>query len=101
MPRSSNRSYISRGSIAVARSRTFSLGDDQNASWPTRRRRRSASDIRNELGIRSLAMASASTAASPPMRRNSSRITGLYSSQCPSASTIGWVRRFRSFRASV
>ena len=81
MPRSSSRSYMSRGIIAVARSRTFSLGDDQKASWPTRLRPRSATDILSELGTREVAVARASTAASPPMRRNSSRITGPYSSQ--------------------
>src|SRR5213596_549729 len=101
MPRSSRRSYSRRGSIAVARSRTFSLGDPQKASWPTRRRRRSARDIRSELGMRSLAIARASAAASPPMRRNSSRMRGAYSSQWPSASIIGWFRRERSFRAAV
>ena len=90
-----------RGSIAVARSSTFSLGEDQNASWPTRRRRRSAKDIPSEFGMRRLAIARASTAASPPMRRNSSRMIGAYSSQWPSASMIGWLRRERSFRASV
>ncbi len=62
--------------MAVARSRTFSLGVDQNASWPTRRRLRSAVDMPREFGTRWLARASASTAASPPIFRNSSRITG-------------------------
>src|SRR5437867_7655059 len=99
MPRSSSRSYMSRGSIAVARSSTFSDGEDQNASMPTRRCRRSGTDIRSALGTRSVAVARASTAASPPMRRNSSRMTGPYSSQWPSASMIGWLRRERSFRA--
>src|SRR5207245_2889578 len=51
--------------------------------------------------MRSLASARASAAASPPMRRNSSRMRGAYSSQWPSASMIGWVRRERSFRALV
>jgi hypothetical protein len=90
-----------RGSIAVARSRTFSLGDDQKTSWPTRRRRRSATVIRSELGMRWVAVSRASTAASPPMRRNSSRITGPYSIQCPSASMTGWWRLARSCRASA
>src|SRR5215475_866787 len=90
-----------RGSIAVARSSTFSDGEPQNASMATRRRRRSLSDMRSALGTRSVAAASASTAASPPMRRNSSRMTGPYSSQWPSASMIGCFRRERSFRASV
>jgi hypothetical protein len=70
-----------RGNIAVARSSTFSEGEDQKASIPTRRRRRSGSDSRSALGTRSVAMARASTAASPPMRRNSSRMTGRYSIQ--------------------
>jgi hypothetical protein len=56
--------------MAVARSSTFSLGEDQKASWPTRRRRRSARDIPSELGMRWLAIARASTAASPPIFRN-------------------------------
>jgi hypothetical protein len=89
MPRSSSRSYIRRGNIAVARSSTFSLGDDQNASMPTRLRARSATDILSAVGTRAVAVASPSTAASPPMRLNSSRMTGMYSIQCPSASTIG------------
>src|SRR5437879_1570634 len=101
MPRSSSRSYMSRGSIAVARSRTFSHGEPQKASWATRRRRRSGSDIFSALGTRWLASAKASAAASPPMRRNSSRMTGAYSSQWPSASMTGWFSRERSVRASV
>src|SRR5689334_11284696 len=101
MPRSSSRSCMSRGSMAVARSRTFSDGEAQNASWPTRRRVRSATDIDSALGTRWEASASASTAASPPMRRNSSRMTGPYSSQWPSASMTGWLRRARSRLASV
>ena len=92
---------MSRGSIAVARSSVFLVGRNQKASWPIRRRRRSATDIPSEVGIRWLARASASTAASPPMRRNSSRMSGAYSSQWPSASMIGWFRLARSFRASV
>ena len=80
---------MSFGSIAVARSSTFSLGDDQNASMPTRFRARSATDILSELGTRALARSNASAAASPPMRLNSSRMTGPYSIQWPSASTIG------------
>ena len=84
---------MSRGSMAVARSRVFSHGEDQNASCPTRRRARSATVILSELGTRWLARARPSAAASPPMRRNSSRITGPYSSQWPSASMTGWVRR--------
>jgi hypothetical protein len=87
--------------MAVARSSTFSLGDDQNDSWPTRFRLRSATVILSALGTRWLASARASTAASPPMRRNSSRMTGPYSIQWPSASMIGWLRRLWSFRASV
>lgn len=86
--------------MAVARSSTFSLGVDQNASWPTRRRLRSAIDMPSELGTRWLARANASTAASPPIRRNSSRMTGAYSTQWPSASMMGWLRRERSCRAS-
>jgi hypothetical protein len=70
-----------RGSIAVARSSTFSEGEDQKASMPTRRRCRSGSDMRSAFGTRSVATARASTAASPPMRRNSSRMTGRYSIQ--------------------
>ena len=92
---------MNRGSMAVARSRTFSHGEDQKASWPTRRRRRSARDMRRELGMRWLAMASASTAASPPIRRNSSPMMGAYSIQCPSASMTGWLSRDRSRRASL
>ena len=80
---------MSRGNIAVARSSTFSLGDDQNASIPTRLRARSDTDILSALGTRDVAVSRASTAASPPMRRNCSRITGMYSIQCPSASTTG------------
>src|SRR5688500_14446835 len=99
MPRSASRSYMRRGSIAVARSRTFSHGDDQNASWPTRRRLRSATDIFSAFGTRWLANSHASTAASPPMRRNSSPMTGPYSSQWPSASMIGWPRRARTWVA--
>ncbi len=87
--------------MAVARSSTFSHGEDQKASWPIRRRRRSGSDILRELGTRWLATSRASAAASPPMRRNSSRMIGAYSSQCPSASMMGWLRREWSFRASV
>ncbi len=79
----------------------FFVGRNQNASWPIRRRRRSATDILSELGMRVLAMSSASTAVSPPIRRNSWRISGWNSAQCPSASMIGWLRRPRSFRASV
>ena len=67
--------------MAVARSSTFSLGDDQKASWPTR------------LRLRWVATASASAAASPPIRRNSSFMTGPYSIQWPSASMTGWRRR--------
>src|SRR5262249_38490831 len=99
MPRSSSRSYIRRGNIAVARSTTFSLGDDQKPSMPTRLRRRSASDILSALGIRELARASPSTAASPAIFRNCSRITGRYSSQWPSASTTGWFKWAWSSRA--
>ncbi len=84
---------MSRGIMAVARSSVFSHGEDQNASWPTRRRARSATVILSALGTRWLARARPSTAASPPMRRNSSRITGPYSSQWPSASMTGWERR--------
>ena len=76
--------------MAVARSRVFFVGRSQNASWPTRRRRRSATDMPSDLGMRALAMSSASTAVSPPMRRNSSRMSGWNSAQCPSASMIGW-----------
>jgi hypothetical protein len=47
-----------------------------------------------------LAMSSASTALYPPMRRNSWRMSGWNSAQCPSASMIGWFSRPRSFRAS-
>ena len=86
--------------MAVARSSTLAQGEPQKASWPTRRRVRSASDILSELGTRELASSRASAAASPPMRRNSSRMTGPYSIQCPSASMTGWFRRERSFRAS-
>jgi hypothetical protein len=75
--------------MAVARSSTFSQGEDQKASWPTRRRRRSASVILSELGTRWAARSKPSAAASPPMRRNSSRMTGPYSIQCPSASMTG------------
>src|SRR5216683_5792055 len=50
MPRSGRRSYMRRGIIAVARSSTFSHGEDQNASCPTRRRARSATVILSELG---------------------------------------------------
>src|SRR5215470_3023089 len=99
MPRSSSRSYIRRGNIAVARSSTFSLGDDQKPSRPTRLRRRSASDIFSALGIRELATANPSTAASPAIFLNCSRITGRYSSQWPSASTTGWFKRAWSSRA--
>ena len=56
MPRSSSRSYMRRGIMAVARSSTFSLGDDQNASCPTRRRARSATDIFSAFGTRDRAM---------------------------------------------
>jgi len=87
--------------MAVARSSVFLVGRNQNASWPIRRRRRSATDMPSELGMRTLAMSNASTAASPPMRRNSSRMCGANSAQCPSASMIGWLKRDRSFRASV
>ena len=45
--------------MAVARSSTFSHGEDQNASCPTRRRVRSATVILSELGTRWLAAASA------------------------------------------
>src|SRR5262247_183533 len=55
MPRSSSRSYMRRGSIAVARSSTFSDGEPQKASMATRRRRRSGTDIRSALGTRSVA----------------------------------------------
>ncbi len=48
---------------------------------PTRLRRRSASDILSALGMRELASASPSTAASPAILRNCSRMTGRYSSQ--------------------
>ena len=41
-----------RGSMAVARSSVFLVGRNQNASWPIRRRRRSATDIPSELGMR-------------------------------------------------
>src|SRR4029450_10293025 len=84
---------MSRGSIAVARSSTFSQVDDQKASWPTRRCVRSSRVILSEFGTRWLAMARPSTAAPPPMRRNSSFMTGPYSIQCPSASMTGWLRR--------
>jgi len=87
--------------MAVARSSVFLVGRNQNASWPIRRRRRSATDIESELGMRALAMASASTAVSPPMRRNSSRMSGANSAQCPSASMIGCFKRAWIFRASV
>ena len=87
--------------MAVARSSVFLVGRNQKASWPIRRRRRSATDMRSELGMRALAMSSASTAVSPPMRRNSSRMCGANSAQWPSASMIGWFRRARRLRASV
>ena len=86
--------------MAVARSSTFSHGEDQNASLPTRRRVRSATRHPERVGHALLASGQPSTAASPPMRRNSSRITGPYSSQWPSASMTGWLRRARSVRAS-
>ena len=75
--------------MAVARSRVFLVGRNQKASWPMRRCRRSATDMLSELGMRWLARSRASTAVSPPMRRNSSRIRGAYSAQWPSASMIG------------
>src|SRR5215813_3949098 len=100
-PRSSSRSYSSCGIIAVARSSVFLVGRNQKASWPIRRRRRSATDMLSEFGMRALAMSSASTAVSPPMRRNSWRMSGLNSAQCPSASMIGCFRRPRICRASV
>src|SRR6185312_2090931 len=101
MPRSGSRSWSSRGSMAVARSSTFSHGEDQNASWPTRRRPRSATVIVSALGTRWLARARPSAAASPPILRKASRMTGPYSSQWPSASMIGWERRERRFRGST
>src|SRR4029453_14481159 len=66
MPRSSSRSYMRRGSMAVARSSTFSLGDDQKASWPTRRRVRSATVILSEPGTRP---------GAPPRRGPRGRLT--------------------------
>ena len=54
----------------------------------------------SELGMRALASASASTAVSPPIRRNSSRMCGANSAQWPSASMIGCFRLARIFRAS-
>jgi hypothetical protein len=87
--------------MAVARSRVFLVGRNQNASWPIRRRRRSATDMRSELGMRWLAAVRASTAVSPPMRRNSSRMRGAYSAQCPSASMMGCLKLARSLFASV
>jgi hypothetical protein len=57
---------MSRGNIAVARSSTFSLGDDQ----PTRLRERSATDILSEFGTRWVATASPSTAASRAGKRS-------------------------------
>ena len=87
--------------MAVARSSVFLVGRNQNASCPIRRRRRSATDIESELGMRWLAMASASTAVSPPMRRNSSRMSGANSAQWPSASMIGCFKLSCRFRASV
>ncbi len=92
---------MSRGIIAVARSSVFLVGRNQNASCPIRRRRRSSTDMLSELGMRALARSRASTAVSPPIRLNSSRMSGRYSAQWPSASTMGWLRRARSFRASV
>ena len=50
MPRSSRRWYMRRGIMAVARSSTFSHGEDQNASCPTRRRARSATDHLERVG---------------------------------------------------
>ena len=38
--------------MAVARSSVFLVGRNQNASWPIRRRRRSATDMPSELGMR-------------------------------------------------
>src|SRR4029453_17371812 len=58
-----------------------------------------ASDIESEFGIRALAMASASTAVSPPILRNSSRMSGANSAQWPSASMIGCFRLSWIFRA--
>ena len=51
--------------------------------------------------MRALAMASASTAVSPPILRNSSRMCGANSAQCPSASMIGCFKRSWIVRASV
>jgi DNA polymerase III alpha subunit len=87
-------------SLELAARCTFSLGEPQNVSIPTRRRRRSASDILSTFGTTELLSWSASTAASPPIFRNSSRMTGWYSIQWPSASMTGWLRRLRTFRAS-
>ena len=67
--------------MAVARSSVFLVGKNQNASWPIRRRLLSATDIPSEAGMRRLAKSSASTAVSPPMRRNSARMWGRYSTQ--------------------
>src|SRR4029453_9237951 len=64
-PRSSRRSYRRRGIMAVARSSVFFVGRNQNASCPIRRRRRSATDMLSELGMRALAMSHAWTAVSP------------------------------------
>jgi len=50
--------------------------------------------------MRELASASPSTAASPAILRNCSRITGRYSASGRRASTTGWLRRERSLRAS-
>ena len=85
--------------MAVARSSVFFVGRNQNASWPILRRRRSARDIDSELGMRWLAMASASTAVSPPIFRNSSRMSGANSAQWPSASMIGCFKLSWIFRA--
>src|SRR5215472_15432121 len=54
----------------------------------------------SEFGIRALASASASTAVSPPILRNSSRMCGANSAQWPSASMIGCLRLARIFRVS-
>jgi len=68
----------------------FSAWRAQNACWPMRFWRRSATDIDKFSRVVPIAFRKPSAASSPPTLRILSLNTGSYSTQWPSPSTIGW-----------
>src|SRR5579885_3312153 len=103
IPSSSRRSCMSRGSLAVARSRVFAVGKNHQAARGIAASRRSASEARFHLPYMDISMAGSSAAAAakrsairtPPTSRTKSWKSGPIGSAWPSQSTIGCPRRAR------